>query len=314
MYNIPYHFGCLILIIACILNVQAQTISSVNHFQEGQIIRIVYELQTTTPVEIQVTYSKDFGKTFSSPLKQVSGAVGKGVTEGSKEIIWRVLEEVPELVGEGIVFRVSIAGGQWRPGMVHCNNTPTEIVEVRNPVTGRVWMDRNLGASRAATSSTDEAAYGDLYQWGRFGDGHQCRSSATTRKMSSKNAPGHGFFILVSDWLYLQNNNLWQALDGINNPCPTSYRLPTESEWEAERRSWSSNSSEAAMGSALKLPLAGYRFYYNGSLGDLGTSGYYWSNSVSDSNARFLNIKSDKAFMHPNNRVFGFSVRCIQDL
>jgi hypothetical protein len=70
--------------------------------------------------------------------------------------------------------------GQWRPGMVHCNGTPTEIVEVCNPITGRVWMDRNLGASRVATSSTDEAAYGDLYQWGRFGDGHQCRKSDTT--------------------------------------------------------------------------------------------------------------------------------------
>lgn len=70
--------------------------------------------------------------------------------------------------------------GQWSPGMVHCNGTPTEIVEVLNLITGRVWMDRNLGASRVATSSTDEAAYGDLYQWGRFGDGHQCRKSDTT--------------------------------------------------------------------------------------------------------------------------------------
>ena len=30
---------------------------------------------------------------------------------------------------------------------------------------GQVWMDRNLGASRVATSFDDEEAYGDLYQW-----------------------------------------------------------------------------------------------------------------------------------------------------
>jgi hypothetical protein len=42
----------------------------------------------------------------------------------------------------------------------------TQVVEVQNPVTGRIWMDRNLGASRAATSPTDSEAYGDLYQWG----------------------------------------------------------------------------------------------------------------------------------------------------
>jgi hypothetical protein len=39
--------------------------------------------------------------------------------------------------------------------------------------TGRIWMDRNLGATRVALSSTDTEAYGDYYQWGRPEDGHQ---------------------------------------------------------------------------------------------------------------------------------------------
>ena len=39
--------------------------------------------------------------------------------------------------------------------------------------TGKIWMDRNLGATQAATSSTDAASYGDLYQWGRAADGHE---------------------------------------------------------------------------------------------------------------------------------------------
>ena len=38
---------------------------------------------------------------------------------------------------------------------VHCNGTPTAIVDVSNPTTGEIWMDRNLGATQAATSSTD---------------------------------------------------------------------------------------------------------------------------------------------------------------
>ena len=56
-------------------------------------------------------------------------------------------------------------------------------------------MDRNLGATQAATSSTDVDAYGDLYQWGRFSDGHQCRTSATTATLSSIDQPAHGDFI-----------------------------------------------------------------------------------------------------------------------
>jgi len=47
------------------------------------------------------------------------------------------------------------------PGTVHCNpQNRTAVVEVTNPVTGKIWMDRNLGAERVATSSTD--AEGEL--------------------------------------------------------------------------------------------------------------------------------------------------------
>ncbi len=60
-----------------------------------------------------------------------------------------------------------------------CRDNATTVVEVTNPTTGRTWMDRNLGASQAATSITDALAYGDLYQWGRCADGHQSRTSGT---------------------------------------------------------------------------------------------------------------------------------------
>lgn len=51
---------------------------------------------------------------------------------------------------------------------------------------GLVWMDRNLGATQAATSSTDTAAYGDYYQWGRDSDGHQFATSGTTTTLGYK--------------------------------------------------------------------------------------------------------------------------------
>jgi hypothetical protein len=311
MSYLQHYFSYFIFILSASLHICAQSITGIDHFQQGQHIRIVYELQTSTPVEIQVMYSKDFGKTFSPPLKQVSGAVGKGITAGSKEIIWRVLDELPELAGEGIVFRVSIAVVE----MVHCTGTPTEIVEVRNPVTGRIWMDRNLGASRSATSSYDEAAYGDLYQWGRFGDGHQCRGSAISSTLSSGDTPGHGTFIVARevsnyDWRSPKNDNLWQGVNGINNPCPKGYRLPTYLEWETERESWSNYSSSGAMQSSLKLPLGGN---FQGSYWGVSSDGFYWSSDVSGVSARGLVINSNYVSITPCNRVVGFSVRCIRD-
>jgi hypothetical protein len=50
-------------------------------------------------------------------------------------------------------------------------------------------MDRNLGAARVATSSTDEEAYGDLYQWGRGTDGHEKRGSLISSVPSDNDNP-----------------------------------------------------------------------------------------------------------------------------
>ncbi len=76
-------------------------------------------------------------------------------------------------------------GGTYPTGSVFCNGSPTTIVDVTNPTTGAIWMDRNLGATQAATSSTDVDAYGDLYQWGRS-DGHQCRTAASLTSTLSR--------------------------------------------------------------------------------------------------------------------------------
>lgn len=142
---------------------------------------------------------------------------------------------------------------------------------------GHEWMEKNLGASRVATSSTDAEAYGDLYQWGRFSDGHEKRTSSMIGDQSINDDPGHGSFINVfGDWLDPRNDNLWQD-SGINNPCPAGYRIPTTAEWAAERQSWSSNDAAGAFSSPLKLVMAGHRDQNDGTLGDAGTRGIYWS-------------------------------------
>ncbi len=193
----------------------------------------------------------------------------------------------------------------------------TEVVDVLNPATGKTWMDRNLGASRAATSSTDEEAYGDLYQWGRAADGHQVRTSSITATLSNSDTPGHGGFIITPDspwdWRSPQNDNLWQGVNGTNNPCPAGYRLPTEAELNAERLSWSSNNAAGAFASPLKLPVAGFRRGSSGSLFGVGSFGDYWSSAVSGSLSRGLLFDSSHAYLYSSRRAHGFSVRCLKD-
>jgi uncharacterized protein (TIGR02145 family) len=193
---------------------------------------------------------------------------------------------------------------------------------VTNPTTGEIWMDRNLGASQVATSSTDANAYGDLYQWGRAADGHESRTSATTSTNATSAVPNDGnawdgFFITEGsspyDWLTPQDDNLWQGVSGTNNPCPSGYRLPTEAEWEAERTSWSSNNAAGAFASPLKLPVAGIRYSSDGSLLNVGSYGSYWSSTVDGTNSRYLYFNSSSAYMNSYSRAYGRSVRCLKD-
>ena len=198
-----------------------------------------------------------------------------------------------------------------------CANGPTSVVEVTNPTTGRIWMDRNLGATQAATSSTDTNSYGDLYQWGRRSDGHQCRTSATTNTLSSSDQPAHGNFILApsspNDWRSPQNDLLWQGVSGLNNPCPIGFRLATEAELNEERLSWSNNNGAGAFGSPLKLPVAGYRFN-NGTVVVVGSTGSYWSSTINGTNSIDLGFNSSGgAVMGSYGRAYASSVRCIKD-
>jgi uncharacterized protein (TIGR02145 family) len=221
--------------------------------------------------------------------------------------------------GQSCSFTVSMeaAQPQYPAGTVHCAGA-TIVVDVTNPTTGKIWMDRNLGATQVATSSTDGNSYGDLYQWGRRADGHQCRTSPTTANLSSVDQPAHGNFIPINsgniDWRSPQNVNLWQGVNGVNNPCPSGYRIPTETEINEERLiSWSQNTSAGAFASPLKLLMAGRRDGTSGSLGTVGTRGYYWSSTVSGTGSRGLYFSSSNAYMQDYVRAGGFSVRCLKD-
>ena len=217
---------------------------------------------------------------------------------------------------------VTVAPGYNESTLTLVNGVPTweyelKAGEVKNPITGKVWMDRNLGASQVATSSTDTASYGGLFQWGRAADGHEIRTSGTTATLSTTDTPGHGDFITTEsspyDWRNQQNHNLWQGGSGTNNPCPSGYRLPTEAEWAAERTSWISSNTAGAFASPLKLPLAGSRGQSNGSLNTVGGSGNYWSSTVNGSYSRYFYLAINSAVMTSSYRAVGRSVRCLKD-
>ena len=179
--------------------------------------------------------------------------------------------------------------------------------------TGETWMDRNLGASQVATSSTDAQAFGDLYQWGRGTDGHQLRSSLTTSVQSLIDQPGNALFILNGgDWRTSTNDNLWQGVTGANNPCPSGFRIPTKVEWDNESTSWSGINE--AFSSPLKVTMSGDRVSFSGLIVVVGQWGSFWTSTISGTNAyRVYFGSAGKGSDALLDRAWGISVRCIKD-
>ncbi|MCP4126022.1 MAG: hypothetical protein GY753_03040, partial [Gammaproteobacteria bacterium] len=224
-----------------------------------------------------------------------------------------------EFATPGTTYHFSVDVKEYVPGP--CPDVTTTVVDVA--AAGYYWMDRNLGASQQATSSTDANSYGDLYQWGRCADGHEIRTSSTTTTNATTAVPSQGNswdgkFITEGsspyDWLATQDDNLWQGVSGTNNPCPAGYRLPTEAELQALDDSFSPNNNSAgAYASPVKMPVAGNRNYNDGSLGTVGSFGRYWSSTVVGTSARYLYFRSSSASMSTSYRANGLSVRCLKD-
>ena len=204
---------------------------------------------------------------------------------------------------------------------------------------GKTWLNNNLGANysnmnhpqynpaQQATSYNDHHAYGSLFQWGRYSDGHELINytngttgnavNGTTSTSVASDTPGNNLFITEGsspyDWRVPQNNNLWQGESGLNNPCPQGYRLPTESEMNALISALGITNRINAAGSPLAFSASGSRFTSNGTVENQGSFGYYWTSSVDGFDARRCNFYSNGTNTLSSARGYGFGVRCLKD-
>jgi uncharacterized protein (TIGR02145 family) len=204
-----------------------------------------------------------------------------------------------------------------------CGTPPTFL-----STSGKVWMDRNLGATRVATSVDDYLAYGDLYQWGRNADGHEkiiwtnsttgTPVNGTTDIRANGDQADDARFITSPtsnfDWRISLNNNLWQGVSGINNPCPAGFRLPTITEWNTEKTAYTINGSTAAFASPFKFTVPGKRVRGTGINTTAGLEGHYWTSTINATifATSFDFFASVGSGAGGEDRAVGLSVRCIK--
>lgn len=195
-----------------------------------------------------------------------------------------------------------------------------DVPSVVSPYTGRIWMDRNLGALRVAQSTTDADAQGWLYQWGRLTDGHQLRNSSTTSVLSATSNPGNNFFITATvnpfDWRSpVQDGSAWQGVNGLNNPCPAGFRIPSLSEFNDEIYSLPTQTIQSVFDSFLKLIAGGTRL--QGGAIATATWLYYWGAGTNTGPgyrvAEALRIDTGGPWSGSDKLVEGHSCRCIKN-
>ncbi len=252
---------------------------------------------------------------------------------------------VPDLAGK---YVISLTVNDSTVDSIDDNITITvgDYSTVTSPYTGRIWLDRNLGASQVCISQDDQLCYGDYYQWGRNTDGHEkINSVARNDMLEDKNVldVGHSYFIkdcaqgycnwTINEWTinHIDDNGTiraenWSKPDGTGI-CPINFRVPTKDELEAETINQSVTNMSGAFDNFLKIPASSFKHQWLGYRYVDYSSGYessdLWTISIDPEYANTgsayepgsfrLSVSPSTASVLGSHRAIGAPVRCIKD-
>lgn len=198
-----------------------------------------------------------------------------------------------------------------------------EYKVIKSPITGKEWLDRNMGALQACQSLEDESCFGDYYQWGRKTNGHEkLANEMSSKKRLEKDLDTNGKYIVVKksstfDWRIEQDDNLWKDESSKNNICPKGFRIPTELEIKTEtveaKDSHKVVDNKTAYNNFLKIPSSGFRTLCLGDVVRQGRHGSLWTSSSYERESFYLDFNPTEAVMTTGARAEGLPVRCIKN-
>jgi hypothetical protein len=239
-------------------------------------------------------------------------------------------------------FTTLLTGTSPKDRIGVCDGVQLTTVVPITSITGRVWMDRNLGSSQQENQLWG-GHIGGLYQWGRGNDGHAGFVSTedsvgsgselineTTNVLSFTDTPNNSFYIdditdyphpnfnvvnnkiyLLDDWRATPNDNLWQGVIGINNPCPNGYRLPTLAELEAEMNAYNIVDHITAFNCPLKFPVRMSQIYWTSTINT--TEGAYSGSQLLYRGSMAVKIDIYSRTSLAVSRESKGCIRCIKD-
>ena len=194
--------------------------------------------------------------------------------------------------------------------------------------------------------------YSTLYQFGRK-DAFPGTNTLAEGSFSVENSSGYSlqntiqhpdiFYTSNSGYYYVYFKNIWSAdntSEGYNDnpvvktvydPCPAGFKMPasnaftgftTNGQNDGPRNTsgawdlgWNFNNKITSPDATVYFPASGYYYNHNGSLGDVGIYGYYWSavpyNTYEGCYLRFHSI--DVYPQKDESRSSGFAVRPVSE-
>jgi formylglycine-generating enzyme required for sulfatase activity len=220
-FDIPLKNYFFILLALQLTIANAQSVSQVEITQDGKTIVVEYLLEAPVPQEILLYLSQDGGISFSNPLQKVNGDVGKEITPGKKRMRWNVLEELPELIGDNVVFKVEIAGES--SGDAAIKRPKLEWVTI--PAGSFRMGSPEEDIDRDSDESSDKWVTVSGFKMGKYEitfDQYDAFCEATGREKPDDFGWGRGNRPVINvNWNDASAFSEWMG-----------FRLPTESEWE----------------------------------------------------------------------------------
>ena len=322
--------GILNCLFLCVGVTFAQKVSNVTARQVGKQIHISYTLDK--PSDISVYLSTNGGESYIK-LIRVSGAVGQSVGPGRKTIVWDVLEERENLVGDDIVFEVRAEGAT----VTDIDGNVYKTVKLGN----QVWMAENLRTTRYAdgrkiplgTTTSDDVAYryypddnsanvstyGYLYNW-----------AAVMKGASSSDANPSGVQGICPDGWHVPSDAEWTELENYVS-SQSQYVCGGYEDYYiyedniakalASEEGWNSSTDNCDVGyNPIANNATGFSArpagFYNGYYNYFGDNAYFWSAAQYYSNYaynRYLGCDNAVVSRNINYKSYGYSVRCIRN-
>ena len=303
--------------------IYSQSITNVQAKVEGSTVVVSYQLQSSNALEISLYVSEDSGRTFVGPLKSVRGDVGKGIQQGSRRIVWDVLNEREYLHSSKMVFRVeaSYRFGTFRDPR---DGKTYKTVKIGN----QVWMAENLAylpSVNMVADGSEDAAGSYYYVYGYDG----------TNVADAKATDNYATYGVLYNWTAAMDGEASSTTNpsGIQGVCPAGWHVPSDAEWteltdylggpsdaggklkETGTTHWYSPNTSATNETGFTALPGGDR-YYNGTFDIVGYDGYWWSATEYKADYAWYRTMSyyvSNVYRNFSSKELGFSVRCLRD-